>query len=62
MQLTVIITCSIFCASHCACDPWQLVVHNVVNEVYLPVTFPKLEALSCDASDAALSHIALMVR
>ena len=62
MRSTIIITCSIFCAFHCACNPRQLVVHNVVNEVYLPVTFPMLEALSCDASDAALSHIALMVR
>ncbi|KXZ47904.1 hypothetical protein GPECTOR_32g517 [Gonium pectorale] len=36
----------------------KLVSHNVTAEVLLKTTFPKLRALSCDASDNSLAHIA----
>eukprot|EP00798_Chlamydomonas_sp_ICE-L_P022757 gene22757-29925_t len=38
----------------------KLVVHNVLNEQHISKAFPNLEALSCDASDASLTHISLM--
>lgn len=36
----------------------KLVSHNILNEQYLRTTFPALRALSCDAADSGLAHIA----
>lgn len=39
----------------------KLVSHNILNEQYLRTTFPALRALSCDAADSGLAHIAELV-
>lgn len=39
----------------------KLVAHSIHNEAFLIHTFPSLRALSCDAADTGLKHLAELV-